>query len=187
MIARLVTTAFLFIAALAATPAAQAQHYGGGGQQVECRSRDYRFTRCEHDWNDARLVHQTSDAHCIRGRTWGVDHGGLWVDRGCSGVFERVGRHQGGGYGGPDHGRGHDGGGWRPGPDWDQDIRFHCRSHNHQYNFCAVDIGRGGRVYIVNQISDAHCIEGRTWGTNRAGVWVNGGCEAEFVVERRWR
>jgi hypothetical protein len=52
---------------------------------------------------------------------------------------------------------------------------------------CQVDTGRGSRVYVSRQISKTSCIEGRTWGWNRAGVWVDGGCEAIFTIDRRWR
>lgn len=182
MIGRLVVAGVILAGALGVAPAAQAQrgYYDGRGEQVECSSRDYRFTRCSVDWRDARLLRQTSSSQCIRGRTWGVDRSGLWVDNGCAGVFAEAGR----GY---DDRPGYGGGNWRPGPDWDQDIRFRCASRDFRYNMCQVDVGRGGRVYIDRQISDTRCVEGRNWGFNRAGVWVDGGCEADFVVERRWR
>ena len=76
---------------------------------------------------------------------------------------------------------------WRPGPGWDRDIDVRCASGNYQYNMCQVDTGRGSDVRIVQQISKTRCVEGRTWGWNRAGVWVDGGCEAVFTIERRWR
>jgi hypothetical protein len=33
------------------------------------------------------LERQLSDARCIRGDNWGVDRGGIWVDRGCAAEF----------------------------------------------------------------------------------------------------
>ncbi len=183
MIARLVAVAVFLVGMLSVVAAlAQGGYYDNRGRDdsVQCESRDYRFNRCRTDgWRDARLVRQTSGSQCIRGRTWGVDRSGLWVDAGCSGVFVEA-------RGGDDR-PGYGGGGWRPGNDWDQDIRFRCASNDYNYNMCQVDVGRGGRVYISRQISNTACIEGRNWGYNRAGVWVDGGCEAEFVVERRWR
>lgn len=156
------------------TGVAQAQR-GYGRDSIECRSTDYRYNRCDTDWRDARLVRQLSGSRCVRGQTWGIDRrGNVWVDRGCSGVFVEA---RGGGGGG----------GWNPGPGWDTDISFVCESRDFRYNMCQVDIGRGGAVRIVRQISGTRCIEGRTWGYNRAGVWVDGGCAAQFVVERRWR
>ena len=79
------------------------------------------------------------------------------------------------------------GGDWRPGPGWDRDIDVRCASGGYNYNMCQVDTGRGSRVWLVRQISKTPCVEGRNWGWNRAGVWVDGGCEAVFTVERRWR
>ena len=76
---------------------------------------------------------------------------------------------------------------WRPGPGWDRDIDIRCASGGFNYNMCQVDTGRGSRVYVSRQISKTSCIEGRTWGWNRAGVWVDGGCEAIFTIDRRWR
>ncbi len=171
------------VGSLFAISSAQAQPGGGyrdrdhdrDRDSVQCQSRDYRMNRCNVDWRDARLVRQTSSSRCVRGQNWGVDRRGLWVDRGCGGVFVEVG------------GRGGRGGGWEPGPGWDRDIRLACGSNDFRYRFCQVDIGPAGRVRIERQMSDTACIEGRTWGANRAGVWVDRGCSAVFVVDRRWR
>ena len=76
---------------------------------------------------------------------------------------------------------------WRPGAGWDRDIDIRCESRGYGYNLCQVDTGQGGGVRLVNQTSGSECIEGRTWGWNRAGIWVDQGCDAEFVVDRRWR
>jgi hypothetical protein len=150
-------------------------HGPGGQDRIECNSRDYRLTRCDVNWREAELVRQTSSSRCIRGQTWGTDRRGLWVDRGCGGVFAEAGR----GGGRP--------GGWQPGPDWDRDIRLTCSSVDYRYRMCQVDIGPAGKVRVDRQLSDTACIEGRTWGSNRAGIWVDRGCSASFVVGRRWR
>src|ERR1700754_1604943 len=78
------------------------------------------------------------------------------------------------------------GGEWRPGPGWDRDIDVRCASGGYNYNMCQVDTGRGSRVWLVRQISKTPCVEGRNWGWNRAGVWVDGGCDGVFRVQRRW-
>lgn len=85
-------------------PVAQAQ----GRDQVRCGSDDGRFTRCQVPWRDAEMIRQESNSPCIRGQTWGVDRGGLWVDRGCRGQFVEMGRGGGGYYPPP---------GYRPPPD----------------------------------------------------------------------
>ena len=40
----------------------------------------------------------------------------------------------------------------------------------------------GGRIVLERQISRAPCIEGRSWGDGRSGVWVAQGCRADFRV-----
>jgi hypothetical protein len=159
---------------------------------VRCASNGYQYNMCQVDTgrgSDVRLVSQVSKTRCVEGQTWGWNRAGIWVDQGCEGVF-RVQRRWSGGEGGHHGGGGHPGGGggdWRPGPDWDQAIRVRCASNGFEYNMCQVDTGRGSKVTIAKQISKTRCMEGRNWGWNRAGIWVDQGCEAEFVVQRRWR
>jgi len=160
------------------------------GDTVDCESRDMGKTRCRVSWNDARLVRQLSDTQCIRGENWGIDQRGLWVNRGCAGRFvASSGRHhsddqraQAGYQGGGDYDRN----GWQPGPGWDSRFNVACASQNFEYRFCAVDLGGAGRVTVARQVSNSACVEGRNWGANRAGVWVDQGCAAEFTVDRRW-
>lgn len=80
----------------------------------------------------------------------------------------------------------HHRGDWRPGPDWNRQFVVHCSSEGYGYNFCSVDLGRRGRVMIQRQQSNSPCVRGRSWGYNRAGIWVDQGCEADFRVSRRW-
>lgn len=171
--------------------AAQAQdpRYGGGpgydappqGGIVECRSSNYAFQRCPVPWRNARLVRQLSNTQCVRGQNWGFDRQGLWVDRGCGGRFVDAR----GGHGG-DRDDGYQGGGWQPGPGWNQRFTVRCESYNGQSNYCAVDVGGRGRVYLQRQESSSPCREGYSWGWNRGGVWVAQGCRGTFTVDRRW-
>ena len=177
MTLRWVVAISLIVICMVPTSAPRAQPYGGG-EAVECLSRNHSYTRCDVPWRDARLVRQLSDTSCIRGQNWGFDRRGLWVDRGCSGRFVAAGR------GGPEYG---EGGGWRPGPGWDSRFAVVCESQDYRYRFCSVDLGGAGRAYVARQISGSPCVEGRTWGWNRAGIWVDQGCAAEFNIERRWR
>lgn len=178
MLSKILTIGIAVAGSVLMTSTAQAEPqrggYGGGRDRIECSSTDYRYTRCNVDWRSADLVRQLSEARCIEGRTWGLDRRGLWVDRGCAGVFV-------------ERGRGDHDGGWRPGPGWDRDISLTCTSDDYRYRMCQVDVGRGGDVRIVRQLSNSACIEGRSWGWNRAGIWVSGGCSAVFRVDRRWR
>lgn len=142
---------------------------GDRGQTIVCESSNSRYNRCRLPWRgNARLVQQLSNNACERGRTWGNRGDSVWVDQGCRGRFGPVG-----------------GGGWQPGPGWNQRFNVTCGSPQHKYAFCQVDVGRRGHVSLRRQTSNASCVEGSTWGWNRAGVWVNRGCSAVFTVDRR--
>lgn len=151
--------------------------------EVRCGSDDYRYKLCQVDTGrGSRVVvaKGISKTYCEEGRNWGWNRAGIWVDGGCEAVFRVTRRWDGGD-------NNNNNGGWRPGPDWDQAIAFRCESQGFGYNMCRVDTGRGSDVRIRRQISKTRCVEGRNWGWNRAGVWVDQGCAAEFVVDRRWR
>lgn len=69
-------------------------NWGGnqGGQgfagQLECRSDNNRYRRCSAPTeNRVELLRQFSNSECIRGRSWGHDRNGIWVDRGCQARF----------------------------------------------------------------------------------------------------
>ena len=64
---------------------------------------------------------------------------------------------------------------------YDAGETFVCKSIDFRQNYCAADTHGG--VTMVRQISDAACIQSRTWGYDGRGVWVTQGCAAEF--ERR--
>jgi Protein of unknown function (DUF3011) len=136
-------------------------------ERVACNSNDMRRNWCNVDTRGGvRLYKQKSDSPCIQGRTWGYNRNGIWVDRGCRAEFEIGGR-----YGG-DYGGGY-GGGYR-------ERTVTCNSDNMRRNWCSVDT-RGG-VRLSKQKSDSPCIQGRTWGYNRKGIWVDSGCRADFLI-----
>ena len=56
-----------------------------------------------------------------------------------------------------------------------------CESNDGRMNRCTLP-GGGGRVVLERQHSRNACIEGRTWGYRRDGIWVSDGCRAEFRV-----
>jgi hypothetical protein len=165
------------VSMLAVTAPAQAQRYDPGPQGAYCASNDGRFARCQVPWRDAELVQQASKARCIRDQTWGFDRYGIWVDRGCRGQFVPA---RGYGYG-DDYG-----GGRRPGWGRPQQLQVRCESHGGNYQVCPVELRRDDSVRLVNRFSSADCREGRSWGWSRDGIWVDRGCRADFVVERRY-
>lgn len=142
----------------------------GFDEVIRCESRDYRQVYCGIDSRrGVEIVNQLSDTACIEGRTWGWDRRGVWVSGGCRGEFAVAGhgRYDGGGGGG----YGYDSGG--------SDL-IRCESRDFNQIYCNADTGGGAR--LVNQLSSTPCIEGDTWGADRRGVWVRGGCRGEFEV-----
>ncbi len=55
-----------------------------------------------------------------------------------------------------------------------------CSSSNYSYSHCNMNTGKG--VRLAEQFSHAACIQDRTWGADRNGVWVDQGCSALFQV-----
>ena len=56
---------------------------------VYCASDNMGRNYCKADTrNGARIIRQRSDSDCIYNRTWGYDHKGIWVDRGCRADFQ---------------------------------------------------------------------------------------------------
>jgi DUF3011 family protein len=53
-----------------------------------------------------------------------------------------------------------------------------CESTDNRTRHCDMDT-RGG-VVLSRRLSDSACIQGRNWGYDSGGVWVTGGCRAEF-------
>jgi hypothetical protein len=132
---------------------------------IRCESRDYRQIWCDADTRGGvRIVNQLSSTACVEGRTWGWDRRGVWVSGGCRGEFETGGGPR------PVYGGGGGGG------------LVRCESRDYNQIYCDVDI-RGG-VRLANQLSSSPCVEGRTWGADRRGLWVRDGCRGEFEVGR---
>lgn len=150
---------------------------GGQGRTVRCDSNDNRYRQCAIDGRDATLVRQYSKSACIEGRTWGVGRGFVWVNDGCRAEFATGG--YGGGWGGG-NGGGH-GGGWNN-PGWGGPAQtLYCGSDEHRQRRCNVTVRRDAR--LVRQASKAACIEGRSWGWDRNGIWVSNGCRGDFQVQ----
>ena len=136
------------------------------GDRVRCESSDRRTRYCSVDARGGvRLVRQLSDRECVRGRNWGVNERGLWVTDGCRGEFAV------GGYG------------YGNGNGYGYASSFRCESNDSRTRYCNADTRYG--IGIVRQLSRNACIEGRSWGVTREGVWVSRGCRAEFAIGDR--
>ena len=58
-----------------------------------------------------------------------------------------------------------------------------CESNNGRRNYCGnYD---PNQVRFEKQISGSPCVQGRSWGVDRSGLWVDNGCRAYFTVRRR--
>ena len=153
-------------------------------QTLYCASDDERRNYCAVDTRGGvRLVRQRSGSACTQGRTWGYDRNTIWVDRGCRADFE-IGNGDSSGNRGRGRGRGGDNGNY--GRDGNGETQtFYCESGDGKRHWCKEGIG--GEVRLVNQRSGSSCVQGRTWGQDRAGVWVDRGCRADFEVTQRYR
>ena len=107
-----------------------------------------------------RLLRQLSSMPCREGHSWGVRRNEVWVTRGCQGDFE-VGATDGSGF-------------------LDVPRTLVCESKSRQRRFCGATISKG--VRLSRQLSGSACEEGRGWGWDARGVWVDNGCRAEFQV-----
>lgn len=139
----------------------------GTGQLVRCESNDGRNRTCPMDTRGGvQLVRQISRSACIEGRNWGINRGGVWVTDGCRADFRSGGRNYGSNSG--NYGNNYGIGG----------RVFRCESHDGRTRECAANTRAG--VQLVRQLSNAACIQGRSWGYGRNGIWVSQGCRAEF-------
>lgn len=64
-------------------------------------------------------------------------------------------------------------------PGYDQQT-VNCSSNNGRKNYCGVFGNRD--IRLARQISGSACVQGKTWGTDGRGLWVDRGCRADFSV-----
>jgi hypothetical protein len=136
---------------------------------LRCESDYGRRHECTFGgWGRVALSHQLSKTACVEGRTWGRSgRNGVWVSDGCRADF-LISRDRDSG----NNGYGNNGYGNRG-----QVIT--CGS-NGRFTRCSANTRFG--VQMNRQISSASCVEGRSWGYDDGGIWVDRGCRAEFVV-----
>lgn len=159
-------------------------------QPVICESQNYGYQHCSMKTSyGVVLVNQLSRGRgeCIQGQSWGWDSGGVWVTQGCRASFIQgnwassfpaaAPAAQPAMPGSWDSGASSFGGGrcYRP------EDAVACSSQNYGYTRCPMKTSYG--VKIVAQMSSGRgeCVEGRTWGWDSGGVWVDGGCRGRFI------
>ncbi|HYK00511.1 MAG TPA: DUF3011 domain-containing protein [Thermoanaerobaculia bacterium] len=131
---------------------------------VTCVSSGPR-KECEADTQfGVALARQLGGSACVLDQSWGFDEKGVWVSEGCHAQFAL--------------------GGFRlPASAVPASAaRVMCESLDGKRAQCPVDTARG--VGLVNQTSSVDCVLNRNWGYGPAGIWVDGGCGAEFAVAR---
>jgi Protein of unknown function (DUF3011) len=155
----------------------------GSVSTVACSSDDGRRHYCtvESDGR-VRLQQQRSDSPCREGYSWGSDGKLIWVDHGCRADFAVEGG-RGAMERQPDQdfpwGRNSYAGGPSAGG---QNQVVSCLSDDNHRHYCPADT-RGG-VQLLKQRSDSACRQGRSWGYDRSGIWVDHGCRADFQLLR---
>ena len=187
-------------AAFAAPAAAQRYDaYDDGYEEiVVCESVKKRMAYCEADTRDGvHLVDQLSKTRCVENENWGYDRGRIWVDQGCAARFGLGGKSR---YG---DARDRRDGAWRddrrdqrnrdprydarrvepaPMPYQGQGrITVICESKDNRRRYCPVDL-RDRVVSVYANISTIPCDQKRNWDYDQGGIWVDGGCRAEFSV-----
>ncbi|HUJ93323.1 MAG TPA: DUF3011 domain-containing protein, partial [Candidatus Bathyarchaeia archaeon] len=55
-----------------------------------------------------------------------------------------------------------------------------CESNDGRRNYCGDY--RNEQIDFQRQISNSPCEQGRSWGVDRRGLWVDRGCRAVFVI-----
>lgn len=147
---------------------AQSLSSGGTGPQpitgpnIRCESRDGRAQTCPTPWRGhSRLARQLSKTACVEGRTWQSRRGQVSVNGGCRAEFTAARTAP------------------APAP-----YSVTCSSASVLPTTCAWNSNRG-RPYLVEQLSQARCVEGLTWGYRTSGLWVSSGCRARFGTQPR--
>ena len=133
---------------------------------MQCESIGYRYRYCNAK-TEGRVIllrERSTGNLCRQGRGWGFDDNGIWVDKGCRGEFS-YGRDRGGGSG------------------WDRPGTITCESIGYRYRYCNANTQ--DQVSLVREISSGNlCRQGRGWGYDRGGIWVDKGCRGEFRYGR---
>jgi hypothetical protein len=134
---------------------------------LRCESYGGRSTFCPADTRRGVSLVNNVNGRCTLGRSWGYTGRGVWVSNGCRGEFQIGRRAEGYGYG------------WGyVGSDY-----IVCASEDYRRSLCAAPTARG--VRLVNQISEAPCVRGRTWWRDARGIVVTDGCAGEFQIGYR--
>lgn len=141
---------------------------GRPGQIVRCESWQFQPARCGMDTRGGVNIQRVIAGDCRRGN-WGWDRNTVWVDNGCRADFISASGNFGG------NGNNNDGGNWSGG----MNQFVECNSIRYRPARCNVRVNSGVQV---DRVLGGECIQGRSWGWDRGGIWVDNGCRARFRV-----
>lgn len=110
-----------------------------------------------------RLAQQLGKDACVESRSWGYDVHGIWVERGCKGVFV---------FGDRKHNF------VRSNSPYGGMRTVSCSSENGGRQVCDADTRFG--ITLSRQLSDEECVFNQSWGYDDWHVWVSRGCRADF-------
>jgi hypothetical protein len=134
-----------------------------GARVIKCESIGGRWNHCAANTEaGVVLAQQLSKQPCLRNQSWGTDGNGVWVSGGCRGEFRLLGAEPAA---------------QAPGK------LLLCESRDRKARRCDGETGQG--VRMVKLLSNTECVEGRSWGYDAHGVWVEDGCRAEFELDYR--
>ena len=184
MTCRQAALAALTLLCLAGTQPAAAEESGwacppegcssaGSSGTIRCESQHDARKHCavrNIDTGSVSLQRTLSETDCQRGRNWGVDQDGIWVDNGCRAEFAYRYRH--GGLGTSSN---------RPG----RLGTVLCESRDDRRKHCEVPNIDPDSVTMERKLSNANCYRGQNWDADSQGVWVDNGCRAEFAYVTR--
>lgn len=132
---------------------------------VTCESLDSARVRCSAETRyGVALIRKVGTGYCVLGRTWDFDETGVWVSDGCGAQFALGGFRLSAAAVPPTA------------------TKIVCESADGHRKLCLADASHGAG--ILRQLSDTDCVLNHNWGYSPAGIWVEGGCRAEFVVAR---
>jgi hypothetical protein len=133
-------------------------------RSLMCQSKNNGKATCPADTSyGVQLARQLSKNDCERGKDWGFDQNGVWVDNGCRAEFVLGGERR-----------------FAPMTSSASPVIVTCESANNATTQCRADTYYG--VTLARQLSKSACMRGETWGYDANGIWVSGGCRADFVL-----
>ena len=126
--------------------------------QIYCASDNKKYKQCDSSIRGkARLIHQFSTDTCRFGISWGFSRKGIWVDRGCVGLFRLL-----------------------PPRTAIQTQVIRCESSEQSPTQCPAPYP--GDAQLMQRLSSADCTKGDSWDYGAKGLWVKNGCQALFKV-----